>query len=713
MATMTDYNPGVKTAELLVTPPRSDHGLRSMLYTLPRGKGWVFGLVDVDLKDEPGRERIAHIMASHLEHLSDDLAGDANPPRRFEQMLGELNADLLNAAQEVGLRHDRFHGVVGLVSKNQIFISGIGKLSALFLHKTADRRYSVYELDAQFHEGRMPEEQRFFLTILDGEVHAGDVFYVATPLPHHALSPNELHDILVTLPPTGSLQRIRQFVPPSQHYGAVGFSFTEELKAGGPPKKTNPIGSLEELQTSQERTATVLGESNAELTNLVKNLAHNAGKYLSAPGTRNATSTLKRGLTLLLQGAAKVASVLLVIFQKIFNALGVLLSNILLTSSKKGGASFKMSPKKTLALLSVLALIVMGSGLIFLTKGNKEREAQETSFAETVDKIEEKILAAEASLIYRNTEEARTTVVEAATILETLPKDTSEHKTEAEELAAKLAVLQDKIRGITTVNPQLLASLPSDDSMSVFTTATLVSGRLYGFSNKLGVYRLDGLSNTWVKEESTVGILGYLKSATAEGNNVIVLDDTKQLGRADFTAKTLNPVTSGTNGMLSVEDVTSYGGNLYALSAASGQVVKMRPLGPSYEAGTVWITQKESDLSTARAIAIDGDVYILTAGDILRFRSGKEQSWAHETLDPALVNPVDIWTDLASKYLYILDPGSSRIIVMNKESGAIEKQYTNGEIKNALAFTVEESANRILFVTAEKAYAFTADHLLK
>jgi hypothetical protein len=698
---MTDYKRGVKTAEILVTPPRTDHGVRTILHALKEEKGSVFGLFDIELKDETARDRILHIGASHLEHLAEELEKDANPPRRFEHMLAELNADLLLAADEAGLKADRIHATIGILTKEQVFISGIGKVSALFLHKTADRRYSVYELDAQFHEGRSPEEKRFFLTILDGEIHPGDVFYAATPLSSHALSPNELHDILVTLPPQGALSRIRQFVPPSQAYAALGFSFTEAEKHKGPPKKANPIGSLEALQTSKEQTASVLGEGNAELSNLVKNMAQAASKKLSSPGTKGVVTFLKRILSVVIRALSSG-----------LQAASMLASNIFLSAQQKenrGPKAVILTPKKKLIFVGALAVIVIGVSLIFLTHGNKDKKKDEAAFTASVTQVEQRILAAEASLIYRNTEEAHTSLLEAATILETVPRDTNEHSSKAEELSAKLTELQDKIRGITTVTPQVLATLAGGS----LTSAVSTNGRTYAFANNLDVYRLDGLSTSWVKEDGSKGTLQAIKSSAAEGTNILVLDTGKQLGRADLTGKTLNPIASGTNGMASTEDIVTYGGNLYALSAASGQILKMRPQGNAYEGGTAWITSSNSDLSGARAFTVDGDVYLLTATNIIKFRSGKEIDWPHATIDPILVNPTDIWTDLSSKYLYVLDPGSSRVLVFNKESGSIEAQYVSDELKNAVSFIIEETANRIVFVTNEKAFSFTADHLVK
>ncbi|MFA5946330.1 MAG: hypothetical protein WC802_05505 [Patescibacteria group bacterium] len=700
---MSTTQTGVKTAELLALPARAGMSAKTMFHTLPNGKGWIFGVFLMDVHEDAGGERLGHIAGSHLEHLANDVSGEANAPRRFEQMLSALNADLLAVAKDIRLKTEKMNGVVGLVTKTQVFISGIGNISTLFLHKTADRRYSVYELDAQFSEGRSADDPRYFHTILDGEAHGGDVFYVGTHMNSHTLSTDELHDILVTLPPVGALQRIRQFAPPAEAYAAVAFAFTEEEKPSNAPRLANPIGSLEALQHAKERTANVLGESPSELSSLFKNLGQSLRKGLSAPGTRGAVAMLKRFGLLILALVGKGLSASQKLFANIF------LAN---TGKARGGKSI-ITPAKAGAFLAILAVIVIASGVLFMSKGRKERVRAETAFAQTKSSVESDILAAEASLIYRNTEEARKSVKEASSILETLQPTTSAQIKTVETLTVKLAEVEDKIRGIITVTPQTLATLVPTAGEGSLTTVVPASGALYAVTSNLDVYRLDGLKSSWVKEDIAKGLLESARAGTPEGGNALIIDLNKQLGRADFTAHTLNPIQSGTTAMLSVEDVVSYGSNLYALSAGSGQVVKMRPLGTAYEAGTPWIVSKDSDLTNARAIAIDGDVYILTTHDVLRFHSGKEDHWVHTAIDPELVNPVDMWTDIGSKFLYILDPGSSRVIVMNKTTGNIEAQYTAPDFKNAVGFSIEESANRIVVVTGNQALGFTAEHLVK
>lgn len=725
---MVNQNLIIKSADLVIAPAKSEHDVRTMLHTLPQGKGWVFGLMDLEHKDDIGRERVAHILSSHLEHLAADLAQDVNAVRRFEQGLSRINRDLSRAAKDLSLKIEKFQGVVGVVSKNQIFLSGLGELRALFLHKTAERRYVIYELDAQFHDGEERTWEKPFLAVLDGELHPGDIFYLASRVSHNIINMNELQDVLVTLPPAGALQRIQQYLPPTEPYAAVAFHAMEEDKTGV-IRKANPIGSLKELAGTKERTATVLGDQQPDLVSTVKELGNSLSKKLASPGTRGALTTLKRGLKILVSVGAKVAAVVATGLSKLGQMIGDALSKhrtsralkrgtghsrtTRATSAMSGAGKFirDLSAPRKLGLLSFLLIMVILGGVLFLNNGASDKQKAQEAFASSVTGIEEKILAAEASLIYKNNAEAQRHFDEAAVALEALPKETPEQMSEADRLAEQLTTLQAKIRGLTLVQPTLLANFRTLESSASLVNATGTVNGIVALGDNLSVYTLAKGANAWSNLQATHGPLSRIVSSTTSGEDALVIDSTQQLGRADISALTLNPIASGTNNMASVEDITVYNDSLYALTAKSQQIVKMRAQGETYEAGTPWITARTTDLSTARAVAIDANVYVLLANDIVKFTSGREQTWPHGPIDPPLSQPTDLWTAFESKYLYILEPAEKRILVLDKEAGSVRAQYVAEEFGQAVSFIVEEAAQHISVVTPTAAYEFTPTHL--
>lgn len=720
----------IKSADLVISPNRGELDVRTILHTLPQGKGWVFGLFTFEHKDDFARERIAHILSSHLEHLAADLVEDTNVVRRFEQGLSRVNRDLSRAAKDLSLHIDRFDAVIGVLSHGQIFLSGLGKLKALFLHKTAERRYVIYELDAQFSDGQASTWDKPLLSVLDGELHPGDIFYLATPVSHQILGMNELQDILVTLPPAGALQRIRQYLPTTEHFGGIAFHALEEEKPGV-VRKSNPINSLQELENTKERTANVLGDQQPDLVNTVKEMASGLSKQLSSPGVRSFQTTLKRALSLFIKVMSSILGVIAIMFVKVRAALknraadhrtsramrhGVGRSQ---ASNKSGftGATknfiTELSTSKKLALLGFMLVMVMFGGILFLRNGESEKIKAETDFAANVKTVEDSIQAADASLIYRNTQEAQQSLEEAATALETLPRDTNEHASEADRLAKKLAVLQAKIRGVTMVEPTQLADLRAIDSSASLLSASGTANGIIAIGDNLAVYRLDALNRSWLKQETVNGPISRVKATTTLGSDVLAVDATQQLARIDLAALTFNPVTSGTNGMASVEDITSYNDTLYALTGASQQVVKMRPQAPNFEGGTAWISAHTTDLTSARGLAIDSNVYVLLANDIVKFTSGREQDWQTATIDPPLAQPTDLWTSFESKYLYILDPAEKRILVIVKDTGAVQAQYVADAFMGAVGFIIEEATSKITVITATEALEFTPAHLIK
>ena len=66
-----------------------------------------------------------------------------------------------------------------------------------------------------------------------------------------------------------------------------------------------------------------------------------------------------------------------------------------------------------------------------------------------------------------------------------------------------------------------------------------------------------------------------------------------------------------------------------------------------------------------------------------------------------------------SPNLYILDPGSKRISVINKETGAIVGQYLHDSLEGAIGFLVDEAQKRLTFATRDSLFDFTPEHLLQ
>ena len=719
----------IKSAKYISVPDEEALTLRGALTNIPGDQGTIFALVRIFGKPDETRTRIAEVILERVQRFQDTLGEKANIPRRFEQLLQALNEDVSRASRE-GKRVplSDMHAVVGLIHKNQVFVSGVGTLSALFMHRSSGQRYVIYELDEHMKSKDEQSWDSLFVTVLDGELHHGDIFYLATRASAREITLAELQDVLVTLPPSGALKRIQQHLNLGSAYGGICFR-AQEASSGGPEKKVNPMSSMNELNKTREETTQLLGEQGPEIKQMVSRVVEPVLKRLSAPGKRGTKSTFMRILGLIIRALAALTVLLITLLSKLWKLLLYVAKNLPVIY-KKGREVAQteptpkqrivsaldrfnaLSPAKKYAGVAGVLVVILLIGTFSVLGARRSSQQQDEAFNLLITRVEEKKNAAEASLIYDDTDQAYTLLQEAIALLETVPIEKKDHQERVDEVFESLRTVLLTIQGIEYIDVQTLGDLTQINPNAQITASVEVAGVLYVVDAENQLYRLNELDQTFTPMENTNGSIEQVRNATARENDLLFIDGAQQLGVGSVEASTLNPGVSGVEEMASAEDLIVYNESLYVLSAASSQIVKMRTQGDGYEAGTPWISAADSDLTQARALAIDGDIFILTNDRVLKFSSGREQTFNVDAIDPALSNPVDIWTDIDSNYLYILDAGEGRIVVLDKGGGLVT-QYLAEELKEAQTMTVREDDKVIIATTNAQAIQFTASHLLQ
>ncbi len=712
----------VKSARFVSTPPGFSGLISAELEQIGTGPGDVFGLIKIGGRDASGRESVIGLIRESLSHFSQTITPETNVPRRFEQAIQIIN-DGLNDLLKNGLRLNAndLQAVIGVVSGNQVFVTGLGSLHALFLHRTQKQRYVIYELDKQFKDDEHQDQNKPFVTILDGELHPGDVFYVATRVPAREIDLAQLQDILVTLPPVGALKRIEQHLGPETAYGGISFQVMEEEESG-PPVKTNPLTSIEQFGKTQDETAAFLGEQHPDVVGWVGKITGPLIKKLSAPGTRGTRSVLRRLLRFLIKSLSAIAIFISILCARLWRLTKLTFNwskNIYREKLANKNVRQKIVSRvtglsrrtKIASGLLIFCLIALAIGLN-IWRQQAAHAALARQFEQTVQSVEEKRAAAEASLIYDNTDQARTLLAEAQALIDSAPSDTPEHQEAIKSLQDKLNISLFTLRGATPVAPKILGDLNTLEAGDQWQEAILIDGSIYALTSQGNLWNYSDLNSEFTKIELTKGTAGDPIHATATKTGFLFIDGARHLGRTNLTAKTMNPIVSGTEKLTSLEDLAVYNDNLYVLTAGAQQIIKMRPQGDGYEAGTAWITSRNSDLSKATAMAVDGDIYVITGANIVKFSSGHEGALTLGQIDPALQNPIAIWTALESKYLYLLEPTEKRVIVYDKQ-GKFIAQYLSDGFQTGRELLVREDKKEVIVVTETQILSFTADHLLQ
>ncbi len=158
--------------------------------------------------------------------------------------------------------------------------------------------------------------------------------------------------------------------------------------------------------------------------------------------------------------------------------------------------------------------------------------------------------------------------------------------------------------------------------------------------------------------------------------------------------------------------VYSYAGNLYVLDKGSGNVWRYPAIQGSFGGKQRWLgAGVNPDFSNAVSFAIDGSVWVLlSTGKILKFGMGSPESFTITAMTETLNNPVNLYTNEELSYLYILDPQSARMVVVDKK-GIYKSQYKVDELKNATDLVVSEKTRRAIFLVNGNLKSLELKHL--
>lgn len=702
----------IKSARISSVPRDFTGIVQSLLYPLNDDIGHVFALYVIKGRRNALREKVAIILNEHIDRYRQTIDSKVNIPRKFEQMVQALNDTLGEVSEDFQqFSLSDFQAVIGVMTKKQLFITGFGDLSAQYMHLTGRERYTIYDLDEHFRQNEESSWKKAFITVMDGELHPSDVFYLAIPINQRELNQMELQEIVTTLPPKGALKRIEQFVGASEAYAGICFQF-HEYKDDSRKKKVNPISSIEQLGQTKEDTAQLLGESKNEFSVTIRNTFKNWMHGLHKPGERNIGAMMKQGLRLVI----KIFDYLFIALMKFWRVLGPRM-NLVHEKVKKMELRDKLTKKALkikdsalgirkaswkVHLVFIVVVILIISSVMSLRTISDQRQFEEEleRFSLIEQTIIEKKDQAEARMIFRDTDSARSLLTEALTLIETLPNIRSEQG-RADQLRSEIMEISADLQGIIRPDINLLTEV--DDALKQIKITN--SGLIALSSN--AVYRYNSVNQEMSR--ATNSTLGNLDNLVTLPNANFAIDEQRQLAR--LQGSNLAPVISGTNRLNDVRSLFGYNDSLYVLTASAEQIIRMRAQGDSFEAGTPWIIARNSSLVNAVDMVIDGDVYILLPNKVLQFRSGRELSFDLVAIDPVLHNASRIETSAEMRHIYILEEGN-RIVVIDK-NGNFVRQYIFDDLDDIKDMAIDEDARTGYIVTDDgKVYSFTLGHLL-
>ncbi|MEK7105317.1 MAG: hypothetical protein AAB865_01375 [Patescibacteria group bacterium] len=688
----------------------------SVLFPLEGQEGFVFGVISA-MGAKDGFEVVAAIMQNHLERLASTVERGTNLTHRFEQLLQAINEDI-GAAYDDGqfsLPIADASSVIGIANKETVVVSGFGNLLAQFMHKSEKEHFDIYDLARGMRvEDEAPTWKKPYLTVLDGDLKSGDVLYIGTRISRHDMTGATLNEIITTLPPTSAVSRIRQYLPIETVFSAVVIR-TERTDEPTLVSEGTAEASLEKFDNTKSTTDRFLSDQKPE----VKSIAMKLWQLIFPKrGSAERKRAAKRGARfvwrLVLTFLTVTARILLGLLEALWKGARHVATHpkdILRSASKVRSAvdrnirtgiqRFNLLPQMSKYILLVLLLIgfLFAGGIIFVHR-QQVNAAERKAYEYNITNIEKKIENADASLIYGNEDQARTQLNEAWQLVSQLSTEPEARKQKADELKTTIEAKRNQLRHMLTVEATQVADASglTDASLSAVVP---IGSSFYGVTDKGDVYTIDTANGTLQQVEVTKGDVGGPEATTSSDAAIYWLDN--GLTRFLPDTKEVAPLSVSRTGV----DLVYYGAKMYILSPESGQVYRHQRTAAGFDGGSAWITSGVSSLVDATSLTIDGYVWILKAdGTVLRYGAGKETDWRLGIVEPALLNTKDIWTDETSKFLYVLDPNEKRIVVFNKETGALITQYTNEAFADLKSMTIDETNKKITVLAGSKVYQF-------
>lgn len=246
------------------------------------------------------------------------------------------------------------------------------------------------------------------------------------------------------------------------------------------------------------------------------------------------------------------------------------------------------------------------------------------------------------------------------------------------------------------------------------------------------VSRVENLSNIY-QGDASLGVIGLNGKFFAVGKNSIEsLDDLKNYpipenfvsGDLAFGMDDLNLIFilknkkiisfSGVSGKFQDNNINipqeseivsgrAYLTYAYLLDGNSGQIYRFPRAEGGFGEKSDWI-KENLDLSGAKDLAINENVFVVENGKVLKFFQGKIQDFqTEESATPIIAEK--IWTRPESQNLYALDKANSRIVKFDS-NGQILNQYYDSSLSLVSNFSVDEEKNLIYLSTQDSVRSF-------
>lgn len=712
----------------------------------PRGKLLI--LINIQLQQLSGLAKLDELVVFIKEsYFATDTKNSDNPEAQLENVLSQLNKTISNYLPGVkpqdASKYMAFF--IGVLKDDKLFFAKTGKVRILLQHGKAliDVLKQATDDDAE------EEIKEFFSYVTTGELSDNDTLLVTTSSLLDYFSEHKLKQILTDSSAQKASNEFTSLVEDfSKHTYFQGLIVKNTIGTSG--AKTQPItvtpdptiqvqSSMNELNALEAKTDDLLSSNFTQIfkknfsTLLQQIRGFFSPHYSSSSSSEEAIRRRLRQKNLATRVGGKIwlmlKSIGLILFWlgqqisiliiNLFKHRGSIAGNFkhkstAFPSKIQKSAVSSLNKFKTLDVRRrtilvtgiILILILVVSVITGITRKSMTLSRDEALIV--IDDIEIKKAAADAALIYGNEQQAANQVAEARRLLNDLETRDKELQQRKSELASSLFEIYKTIQKLDEVNdPVMLTDLGGEDQDNPLTMISLAGSgtTFYGYNDQNTIYEIS------INQQSAFAIaqldqnISGINSFTNNQLFIYTQNPEPTLNILNLDNNSFDPVDINFNNPLTEKlDFETYFSRLYVLDPRERQIYRHQQVGVNYGRGLAWVTDATADISDATDMAIDGNVWVVTSsGQLIRLSAGEKLEFDSGVLDPILNSPNFIWTSIDSNKLYILDPPTRRVVILEKDGG-IAKQIVSERFDDLKAAAVDEANDKMYILNASQIY---------
>jgi len=602
--------------------------------------------------------------------------------------IGEvLEKALRMADQRLRQQHERLGVALASVSvaaavvrENELYLTTVGQAVAYLL-----RQARLLTLPDEGRDMALPSSDGYMLPpVWHGELSMGDTLALTTHVLAQAIGAEELKNAVVTLHPQSAAEHLHNLYVAAGADGADVLLILEatEVPVTAVGRPLIPVRAPEPFAGQPERSPIPLADTVSEQAAAL------------GGAVRAAQDRARRGLASLLGRAQD-------------------------SLPRREAPRRRVTPwpsrvetqrRLALAILALLGVVVVLAAATYFLGGQAEGPAPsisqitagETALRQARADLERVLPASGTSMVESDPSQARRLLLDALDALDRAQSAGVPGTATAALRSQALAGLDtiDKVRHVAGSLILDLGTVVDAPDVGDLTRSPPIENAAYVIERSTkSVYRIDlvsGEATAVLTAGATVSRreVGTPLKLTRGGRDVVILDDGGNVWRwrpaDDKGAGTLAaiPVSGEANWGADVIDIATFDRNaelynFYVVDPSEQQVLRYAPDadGRGYPSNPAGYLAAPASLDAVRQVLVDGDVYVLLAGDVERYQSGTKTAFELTLPDDTDLRPrIDFRLFAGSSarrsgVLEVWDASNGRVIEFSKRTGEYIQQF--------------------------------------